>query len=588
MLPPVRTISGSSGSYQNSSSVAASAHLTGEPIFQGHAADAERDVNPNLAGKLNILLMSGRDLVAEDLAMLADALGKEIDLPRASGETSAVYVRRLAEALANLSGHARAEAEKQLNLIIRGVRLEAVIKAFLNPTGPEAARIVALLEMAGLKDMDLATRTVLTSYRQNSGADISLDTPAQVSTSGSGPAASGAGQAAVPASSNANTGAGQTPTTQGQSSATAGEMPLIIAEEFDDEPELVTFHPETDNIFSRTSSEPLRGESRPSAFAASFAVLDKSPPPRTDTVAPRGSTPGVAVDARRLQSILDAAFDAGENSDPIIQAKAAIELLASEDEQVPRPSPAPQPHSRMAEPMVKPFIDYTRPPPRPGLQQDFHTAILALKGWTEDDGTGLPLLPASLEAEVTLAAALSPHAGPEPDLPESVFALRGRGIAANDDRHKSALAAAEQQLLRTADEAAGLAADRRLDQGHASGTALSRNATDSMIAAALQLGHDPRLGVGYATVPYPLADERDEGRGDRSGYRSQTGEEEAGEDAASESWAEEEASGEEEEHGEEAGEYLDAPGYSASASSDEAPEISDPAFDLYQRMAGWS
>lgn len=583
MLPPVRTISGSSGSYQNSSSVAASAHLTGEPIFPGQAADADRDVNPNLAGKLNILLLSGRDIVAEDLSMLADALGKVIDMPRASAETSAVYIRRLAEALANLSGNARAEAEKQLNLIIRGVRLESVIRAFLNPTGPEAARIVALLEMAGLKDMDLATRTVLTSYRQNGGADIPLDGPAQGAPSGGGPLAAGTGpgsMSALPAGDGANA---QSSSAQGRVSTMAGEMPLILAEEFDDEPELVTFHPETDNIFSRTSSEPSRSDKGSSSFAASFAVLDKSPPAPVATTPAFSSAPGVAVDARRLQFMLDAAFDAGDNSDPVIQAKAAIELLAGEDGQTPLQASGRESHSRRVEPMVKPFIDYTRPPPRPGLQQDFQTAILALKGWTEDDGTGLPLLPASREAEAALAAALSPHAGPEPDVPESLFALRGRGIAANDDRHKSALAAAEQQLLRTADEAAGLAADRRMDQVPSPVAANARSATDAMIAAALQLGADPRLSAGYASVPYPLVDERDEGRGDRSGYRSQSGEDETGEDKADEGSA-----GEEEEYGEEAGEYLDAAGLSTSMDEDEAPEISDPAFDLYQRMAGWS
>ncbi len=579
MLPPVRTISGSSGSYQNSSSVTASAHLTGEPIFPGQAADADRDVNPNLAGKLNILLMSGRDVVAEDLSMLADALGRVIDLPREPGETSAVYVHRLAEALAALTGNARAEAERQLNQMIRGIRLDFVIKAFLNPTGPEAARIVALIEMAGLRDADFATRTVLTSYRQN-GADIPLDLPMQgpPQRNGTLPVTAAGPAAAASALPNAS---GARPASSASGSpvpSLAGEMPIILAEEFEDEPELVIFHSDTDNIFSRTSSEPLKTESR-SAASGAYAVLEEARTASVRSPMDKQVPPGPGVDARRLQTILDRAFEAGDNADPVIQAKAAMELLASEDAPPQRPLAGNRPASRLDEPLVKPFIDYTRPPPRPPAQVELHNAILTVKGWTEGDGGRLPILPASMEAEAALSAALSPHAGPEPDVPESLYALRGRGIAANDDRHKSALAAAEQQLLRTADEAAGLAADRRLDLSAPSLQGMARaSAGDALIAAALQLGHDPRAATGYATVPYPVVDERDEERADRSGYRSQSeGEEAEGED-------------EEERHAEQ--EQTASPDLAeepaVAASPDGPSDHSDPAFDLYQRMAGWS
>ena len=575
MLPPVRTISGSSGSYQNSSSVTASAHLTGEPIFPGQAADADRDVNPNLAGKLNILLMSGRDVVAEDISMLADALGRVIDLPREPGETSAVYVHRLAEALTALTGNARAEAERQLNQMIRGIRLDFVIKAFLNPTGPEAARIVALIEMAGLRDADFATRTVLTSYRQN-GADIPLDLPMQgpPQRNGTLPATAAGLAAAASALPDAS---GARPASSASGSplpSLAGEMPIILAEEFEDEPELVIFHSDTDNIFSRTSSEPLKSESR-SAASGAYAVLEEARTASVRSPMDKQVPPGPGVDARRLQTILDRAFEAGDNADPVIQAKAAMELLASEDAPPQRPLAGNRPASRLDEPLVKPFIDYTRPP----AQVELHNAILTVKGWTEGDGGRLPILPASMEAEAALSAALSPHAGPEPDVPESLYALRGRGIAANDDRHKSALAAAEQQLLRTADEAAGLAADRRLDPSAPSLQGLARaSAGDALIAAALQLGHDPRAATGYATVPYPVADERDEERADRSGYRSQSEGEEA------------EGEGEEERHAEQ--EQTASPDLAeepaVAASPDVPSDHSDPAFDLYQRMAGWN
>ncbi len=595
MLPPVRTISGSSGSYQNSSSVTASAHLTGEPILPGQAADADRDVNPNLAGKLNVLLLSGRDIVAEDLSMLADALGKVIDLPRRPGEQSADYIHRLAEALSNLSGNLRAEVERQLNLILRGMRLQVVIEAFRNPTGPEAARIVALLETADFKGRDLATQTVLTSYRQNGGADIAdmtVQGPPQVNGALPVAAAEAVMHTAIPPAGEdmsqvlgaASTISTAPPGAVRPPAAPAEAMPLFVAEEFEDEPELVIFHPETDNIFSRTSPDPARERpadryaslasgSTAGGFSASAAVSTAQ-----DGVTPARAPLGPIADARGLQSVLDAAFAAGESADPVIQAKAAIELLAGED--LPAPAtPLSRALPRRDESLVKPFIDYTRPPPRSAREADLLPAILALKGWSEGEVLGLPLLPASLEAEAVLSAALTPHAGPEPDVPESLYHLRGRGIAANDDRHKSALAAAEQQLLRTADEAAGLGPDRRLDPAPVSTMAQpERSGTDALIAAALQLGQEVK-GTPYASLPYPPSDEHEDERADRAGYRAQTGDG----DEENEQEQEKQDREQDETAAQDEGTMADP-----DADPEEGGETGDTAFDLYQRMAGWS
>lgn len=587
MLPPVRTMSGSSGSYQSSSSVTAIAHLTGVPIFPGQAADQERDTNSNLSGRLNVLLLAGRDVVAEDLSMLADVLGKVVDLPRRSGETSAVYVRRLAEALAGLPSEGRSEADRQLDLIIRGIRLDFVIKAFLNPTGPQAARIVALLEMAGSKSGDLATQSVLTSYRQHEGGDLppGFDSvgplSASVSLAPSVPATRpGAPASASPtkATSVAVARDGSQPAAGGSISA-AGPMSPILAEEFDDEPERINLHTETGNIFSRTSSDPPRNEG-----GAAFAV------PLTDARANRSRQTALAspdmreVDARRLSAITATAFDAGDNADPVIQAKAAIELLASAQAGPDPSAPTGRILLRAEEPLLKPFIDYTRPPPRPALQPEVRTALLVLEGLSEIETIGLSLLQASLEADAVLTSALSPHAVPKPDMPESAYNLRGRGIPANDDRHRSALAAAEQQLLRNADEAAGLAADRRIEQAPSQITqiaAATRTGTDAFIAQALQIGYDPRPVTGYAGVPYPPVDERDEEEPPRPGYRSRSGSDDADEDEADrrDKRSGKDATGE-------AGTLRAGTG--ESRLSEDASETDDPAFDYYQRMAGWN
>lgn len=513
MLPPFRTMSGSSGSYQSSSSVAASAHLTGVSIFPGQAADQERDDHPNLSGRLNVLLLAGRDVVAEDLSMLADALGRVVDLPRRPGEASAVYVRRLADALADLAGGERSEAERQLNRIIGGIHLDFVTQAFRNPTGPQAARIVALLETAGFKDSNLAVHSVLTSYRQNEGGDLPAGfniegtLPASMSLAPSVPVTRQGAPASAPSTKKPVAGAGRegSRAAAGASVAMAGQMPLV-AEEFGDGPEFVTLHTETDNISSRTSSEPPLASGR---------------------AEPAHSAP-----------------------------KGRVLLWAEES-------------------LVKPFIDYTRPPPRPAVQTEVLTALLVLEGLSEIETTRLlSLLPPGLEAEAALTSALSSHAGPEPDMTESPYGLRGRGVAANDDRHRSALAAAEQQLLRNADEAAGLAVDRRIEQAPSQIVqiaAATRAGTDALIAQALQIGQDPRLATGYAAVPYPPVDERDEEQPARSGFRFRSGRDDADEDEAE---REERPAGEDGTH---------EPGLSEDAS-----ETADPAFDYYQRMAGWN
>ena len=587
MLPPVRTMSGSSGSYQNSSSVSASGYVAGEPIFPGQAADADRDVNPNLAGKLNILLLSGRDTVAEGLSMLADALGKSIDMPRRSGESGAAYVQRLAVVLANLNPVQRAEAERQLALLVRGIRLQLVIDAFLNPSGPEAARVVALLEMAGSKERDLATRTVLTSYQQNDGAEFELEfhgpRPMPPVLSEGAPAL-----VALPAPAVAVPGASLTASADGSPASPAadpaeapaqpadgtnpGEAPFIVTEDFDEDPELVIFHQETDNIFSRTSEKPLTDREAAAPRQASERGSHGQESLRNlATTGTLRQGAGPIGDARSLQSVLENAFAQGESADPVIQAKAAMQLLAGEEA---RPAPMRDLGQSRRDFAAKPFIDYTRPPPRPQGESEPFSSLLALKGWTEGEISGLPLLPASLEAEAVLAAALSPHAGPEPDSVHPGFQLRGRGTAANDmpPAHKSALSAAEQQLLRNADEAAGLAADRRLDlQVHR-----ELSATEALLSSALQLSQDLRLAIPYATHPYPVETDAEETSKDRSGYR------------ASEDEAEDEEDGEGQSPDQPPQDHDETLVLVAGGDEEQAIDMADPAYDLYQRMAGWN
>lgn len=603
MLPPVRTISGSSGSYQSSSSVSASAHLTGEAIYPGHAADADRDVNPNHSGKLNILLLNGRDGVPEGLSMIADALGRAVNLPRREGETPSAYVTRLALALSVMPSALKADAEHELMKILRGVRLQLVIDAFLNPAGPEAARIVALLEMAGTTERDLAALTVLTSYRQNDGAD---PMPSQPVMQGPPPApklgtaalADTAAAPAGPAPASPLPPVGEALTeAPAAEAAPAQNAPspdverlerqaaLPFTDEADNDLSLIRYH-KTDNIFSRTSA-PEREPDAPSESPAEATPVRRAmadlDPARLEERAGAKTGRGLPAptDARGLQTVLNAAFAAGDSEDPLVQAKAAMDLLAGDaaDAALTGGRLTPTPRREFAS---RPFADLARPVPRPLPRPEDLPPIFGLKGWPEDIFIEPGILPASRITEAVLAATLVPHAGPEPDQADPAYLLRGRGIAANDigEHSKAALEAAEQQLIRTADQAAGLSADRRLDPP----IRTERSAADQLLASALQLGIDPRQAIGFASVPNPIADERDEGALPRRGHRASDESEGEGEEGQQ---GEERADDPAISDAEEAATEIELPEES-SADAPIAADAGDPAYDYYQRMADWS
>lgn len=601
MLPPVRTISGSSGSYQNSASVSASAHLTGDAIYPGHTADADRDVNPNHSGKLNVLLLNGRDAVPEGLTMIADALGRAVNLPRREGETTSAYVSRLALALSVLPSSLKADAEQELMKILRGVRLQLVIDAFLNPTGPEAARIVALLEMAGTTERDLATMTVLSSYRQNAGAELAQAPapahPVPDAVDAAPPSPGTPAASPLPALVDGDLPAAGPVAAVAPEAAPDGEerqpgapvLPAAFPEDGEEALGPIRYH-KTDNIFSRTSAPEPQGEApaespvETTPVRRAMADLD---PARLEAKAadkavrsPQNGLP-LPSDARGLQTVLNAAFAAGDSEDPLVQAKAAMDLLAGEGGEAPAGGRLPVARRDFAS---RPFADYARPAPRPLPRPEDLPPIFGLKGWPEDMFIEPGILPASRSTEAALAATLVPHAGPEPDRIDPAYLLSGRGVAANDlGEHKAALEAAEQQLIRTADQAAGLSGDRRPEPAPRT----ERSGTDQLLAAALQLNADPRQAVGFVSQPYPLADERDEGPAQRRGHK-----------ASAEGGEEDEQGG-----GDEAGAEGNAPDdgnrepdeallevSSAESVSPSIPEgdAGDPAYDYYQRMAGWS
>ena len=64
------------------------------------------------------------------------------------------------------------EVERQLTAQGHSLPLRLIAEALKNPTGPEAARIIAYLEIVRYKDRDLAARAVLRSYGQNDASPM--------------------------------------------------------------------------------------------------------------------------------------------------------------------------------------------------------------------------------------------------------------------------------------------------------------------------------------------------------------------------------------------------------------------------------
>jgi len=171
MLSPVHAVSNSTVSHQDQRLPHGQANTgAGQPQPTAHQAPAMLERNSVVAGRLNLLLLSGSEQMAENLAMIADLLGQNLGIFRKEGETNSSLASRLMEAISKLPRQERAAVQRQLTQMFSGVQLRMLIEAFRNPAGPDAAKLAVYLELNRHKDRDLAARTVVSSYRQN-GAD---------------------------------------------------------------------------------------------------------------------------------------------------------------------------------------------------------------------------------------------------------------------------------------------------------------------------------------------------------------------------------------------------------------------------------
>ncbi len=173
MLTPVRAASNASFSSQGQTAAIVASGLGHSVIAPAPVNAVEAaDLNSAIAGKLNILLLAARERMVEALFDVIDAAGRSISLDRGEDESNLAFASRLADAIRRLPTARIDEVERQLTVQGHGLPLRTIAEALKNPTGPEAARIVAYLEIVRYKDRDLAARAVVRSYRQNDASPM--------------------------------------------------------------------------------------------------------------------------------------------------------------------------------------------------------------------------------------------------------------------------------------------------------------------------------------------------------------------------------------------------------------------------------
>ncbi|UIY29692.1 hypothetical protein LZK73_01935 [Neorhizobium galegae] len=170
--------------------------------------------SPMSAGRLDILSLSAQLQLAQGFSIFAETIGRLIKVPRREGEALADYAQRLSEAVKAMNPAEKAALERTLNQLVKGISLRLLTEILNNPAGPEAARVAIQLETAQLLERDLVAKAVVSSYRQNAGAEqvpSILPQPANaapsVSSETSVPTAEAESQAAQPGEETAIDGA---------------------------------------------------------------------------------------------------------------------------------------------------------------------------------------------------------------------------------------------------------------------------------------------------------------------------------------------------------------------------------------------
>ncbi|KXG85342.1 hypothetical protein [Agrobacterium bohemicum] len=170
MLPPVSAVSAVDMPLSTSTPRQDAVVAPGTPAA---APQTEPAGVVNLASGTGIRAVSGELQLSDNVNVLAETLGKLLNIARMDGEAADAYVNRLVANIQTLPADQKATLEKALGSILRGISLDALANILKTSAGPEAARLAIMFELSRSSVSARAPKPSITPYLQ----DILPDSP---------------------------------------------------------------------------------------------------------------------------------------------------------------------------------------------------------------------------------------------------------------------------------------------------------------------------------------------------------------------------------------------------------------------------
>ncbi|WP_377298596.1 hypothetical protein [Rhizobium sp. SGZ-381] len=188
MLPPVAASSDTAFNTHDQSGIVFSAPRI-EVLLSSTGVDARLSREPSIrsGSRLDIMSLSGQLQLAQGLSVV-ETIGALLSVSRNQGEPLADYAERITEVIAKLSSTERLSLQRALNQLMQGFTLRLLTEILKNPVGPEATRLALRLEAAAYLERDPVARQVVTSYRQNGGAEAQPPTGSRANAPAIAPA----------------------------------------------------------------------------------------------------------------------------------------------------------------------------------------------------------------------------------------------------------------------------------------------------------------------------------------------------------------------------------------------------------------
>ncbi|QCJ00023.1 hypothetical protein [Agrobacterium larrymoorei] len=230
MLPPVTAVSAGDFSF---SAAAPRSEPTNTAVTVPSLPQVTQDTSASSPAAVARAL-SGELQLQQGGTILAETLGKLLNIARMDGETADAYVGRLVATMQALPADQLASLEKQLGSLLKGMTVSILIEALKNASGPDAARLAALFEIARATQTGDGAKPALPAYLQ----DIQPDEPALIFR----PATAGQPQAPASSPLSVAPAAQQVEQAQGNSVAAAAKPPItpIEGETHKPSPQLTT------------------------------------------------------------------------------------------------------------------------------------------------------------------------------------------------------------------------------------------------------------------------------------------------------------------------------------------------------------